>query len=369
MFSKLLSRSAAPTPQTASPAPPAAEPGPIPKRSERSLTWDFECRFRKVRHELNRSLNTQNAIMFLSEPFGPVESRWRICLQLVRGNNSEPKHFYGKIVAEKTALELAMGDDWSRIVHMLVMTLRHPQQQVDYRREALNSGRCTGAGTSCNWGWREFIPADTLKSYLTHDGSLCVSTNVVWDPADCYSHLSFSPFRSFLMKDFLADVSLLVNSNVKSEGVDDQTQPLPAHKVVLAAGSPYFRALFSSVLTGSSSSSSPPSARTTVDMTDFSLATTHSLLEFIYTNSLSNHQPEDYDSCIELIRAADYFQMKTCTCALGILAEANKYKGICGVLATTVKDYVKNGWEEFVECEEFRESLREHADSIADVYE
>ncbi|KAJ3039440.1 hypothetical protein HDV00_012218 [Rhizophlyctis rosea] len=186
------------------------------------------------------------------------------------------------------------------------------------------------------------------------------------------------------MKDFLADVTLRVQPNPSRRA----RQNLPAHKVILASGSGYFRALFSTELPApapSSSSSSGESSRMVLNLTDISLGTVHSLLEFIYTNRLLKYPAQDLDARLELIRAAEYYQMEdlhihvaediikqdlSTSTVLKVLGEAIKYKGICSALLKDVKEYVKREWEVFMECEDFRQTLRGlGTDLIVDLYE
>lgn len=78
---------------------------------------------------------------------------------------------------------------------------------------------------------------------------------------------------------------------------------LPAHETVLAARSEYFRALSSSGLYESTSSAS------TIIVSSFSLETIKSLLDYIYTNTLSTPKPQDLPTRKDLLRAADDYQM------------------------------------------------------------
>ncbi|KAJ3028605.1 hypothetical protein HDV00_010169 [Rhizophlyctis rosea] len=136
-------------------------------------------------------------------------------------------------------------------------------------------------------------------------------------------------------------------------------------------------------MTGPGSSSD--SFNITIHITEFSLTTIQSLLKFIYTNGLAQHQPPDLTSRLELIRAADFYQMEDLhllvaneiikkdlkmLTAIRIASWANMYKGVCKVLADKVKDYVASQWEEFMQNEEFRETVKEFgADVVCDMYE
>ncbi|KAJ3042821.1 Kelch repeat and BTB domain-containing protein 2 [Rhizophlyctis rosea] len=176
-----------------------------------------------------------------------------------------------------------------------------------------------------------------------------------------------TPFTSLLLQTFLSDTTLQAG-NVT----------FPAHKVILATRSPYFHAMFASGCQESSPS-------TTINLRTVTPATLQSTLEYIYTSHISTYTPTTLPAHLDLIRAADYFQMTdlhsyittliiekhlSSSTALEILAFARQYRGVSTVLADSVKMWIRSQWDELVDQAEFNESMRNVESSvIAAVFE
>ena len=111
--------------------------------------------------------------------------------------------------------------------------------------------------------------------------------------------------------------------------------------------------------------------RSIIKVNTFSVETVKALLEFIYTNVLSNHRPRGLTARLGLIRAADYYQVPNLyrlvanqilekdwhpSSMMEILSVAMKYKGICDVLAVHAGEYVREIWNRLMLVEEFWQS-------------
>ncbi|KAJ3042823.1 hypothetical protein HDV00_006644 [Rhizophlyctis rosea] len=181
-------------------------------------------------------------------------------------------------------------------------------------------------------------------------------------------------FGHMLLQDHLSDIGLEVPT---AAGM----VKFPAPKVILACRSPYFCAMFASGCSEATTSTHT----TVVHLKDFTPDVIRSILEFIYTNTLSTHQPADLPAHLDLLRAADYFQMSdlhahvanrtmdnhlSSTSALSIFAFAIQYQGASAVLAERVKGWIRGQWDELVKEAEFGENMKEVESSvIAAVFE
>ncbi|KAJ3043700.1 hypothetical protein HDV00_004473 [Rhizophlyctis rosea] len=351
---------------------------------EPSTTWRFEHKFNNARDELHLFLKGKVEKTMRSKTFGPVESRWRISIYFRPKNGRKEAAVSIQCTAVKSSKELKMGSKWSRVVNVLEISLVH-QALKDLSKRAETTKVLKGGGEDLGTGWK-FSMAE-FEEYLSPEGSLTVKVKVEWESAPSYvERPAFSfPFNYLLFNKLLADVTL----RVRDPSSTDQGTDLPAHKVVLASRSEYFRAVFSSSLTGSTTTTPTdkptPTTPITLDLTEFPLPTINSLLEFMYCNYLTQHQPTDLTSRLDLIRAADYYQMEdlhllaanqiiekdlNMLTAMRIGSWANMYRGVCGVLADKVKEYVAARWDEFMRSEEFRGTVKEFgAEVVCDMYE
>ncbi|XP_047042746.1 BTB/POZ and MATH domain-containing protein 2-like [Lolium rigidum] len=161
-------------------------------------------------------------------------------------------------------------------------------------RRTFKTFKIMGVGKS--WGWKQFLKISTLKkNFLTEGHVTFVCVIMVIDdspipvpPSDIGTHLG-----QLLDHTDGTDVSFIVN---------DKT--FPAHRAVLAARSPVFRAeLFGSMAEATMSS---------ITLHDITPATFKVMLRFIYTDELPV-EDEHLDSSIEMIQnllaAADRYAL------------------------------------------------------------
>ncbi|KAK1692941.1 hypothetical protein QYE76_009638 [Lolium multiflorum] len=150
-------------------------------------------------------------------------------------------------------------------------------------RRTFETFKIMGVGKS--WGWKQFLKISTLKkNFLTEGHVTFVCVIMVIDdspipvpPSDIGTHLG-----QLLDHTDGTDVSFIVN---------DKT--FPAHRAVLAARSPVFRA----ELFGSMAEATMPS----ITLHDITPATFKVMLRFIYTDELPV-EDEHLDSSIEMIQ-------------------------------------------------------------------
>jgi speckle-type POZ protein len=148
-----------------------------------------------------------------------------------------------------------------------------------------------GSGGSDNLGWSSFVKRSVLESrYVTNDGSFVVvgAVKVVQEedpldlpPSNIGSHLG-------LLLDSAAgsDVTFVVDG-----------ERFAAHRAVLAARSPVFKAqLFGSMADATMSS---------IPLHGISAATFRAMLRFMYTDAC----PEEADDYSDLLAAADRFEL------------------------------------------------------------
>ncbi|KAJ3043010.1 hypothetical protein HDV00_005916 [Rhizophlyctis rosea] len=347
--------------------------------SKSAVTWDYDFHFPSIRDALNNSINGNNqGAVFLSQAFGPAGSQWRVKFGFVPTTGSP--HIGAWCLADKSEEEINMGEDWFRLIHSMTISLKDPQRLKDRVTTMDKKMIVEGDGISRGKGWESYTSAQKFQRYFTPDGSLLGNVSLKWERATCDTQPSPPTgvdCSKFFLETFLSDVTLRITCAGRPRGVID----LPAHKVVLATRSPYFAALFSSGLSEASST-----GRTTIGVIGFSPPTVEALLEFMYTHRLTRNPPQTLEGRLDLIRAADYYQMEDLhfvvseqivardlnyLTALKILVEANKCKGICSVLSDRVKEFLKMGWEDFTKNQEFRDSMREYGtgDLLADLYE
>ena len=140
----------------------------------------------------------------------------------------------------------------------------------------------------------------------------------------------------------LCDVQLLVNNTI-----------IPAHRVVLAAFSPYFRAMFCSQLNESQQSS--------VSIQDFSTAIVSLIVEYAYTASIDITE----ENVQMILRAASFMQIETlenlCTQFLLVHLHPSNCLGIrefalclgCSSLYSAADSFCQDHFFEMSEHDEF----------------
>ncbi|KAJ3043009.1 60S ribosomal protein L11 [Rhizophlyctis rosea] len=321
-----------------------------------TVTWHHDFHFPAIRDEFNNSLNGNGEpIVLRTEPFGSEGSQWRLKFNLKRASNLQKSNLSAWIVEEKSEKEVNMGDEWFRVVYWSTIILKDPQNhQHDHVSSLPDKGIVDSVGSGRKWGWLHFAQVNHFQPYFHPDGSIHGTVSLKWERAPC-DNQPVPPLR-----------------------VTD----LHAHKVVFATRSPYFKGIFSSGLSESTSSSTGP---TVILVRDFSRPTVESLLEFIYTNKLTRNPPQNLEGRFELIRAADYYLMEDLHIlvaeqivekhldmhtALEILFKANKCKGVCRVLSDKVMEFLQEGWKEFTKSKDFLDSTRRYGpDLVADLYE
>ncbi|KAJ3042822.1 kelch-like [Rhizophlyctis rosea] len=350
----------------------------MPCSIENTAVWTAKCKIWGARQAMIRASTTNEKTTFSSDPFGPDECRWKVEFILNKDGkdvDESPDSPVGAwCVAIKNTYELNSGNDWSRKTSAAI-TLHHPKGKEDFVRKDRDGTRPILATPNNRYGWSSFTTFTKFKDFIDTDGSVSVTVCLDMALSSTHAHSSTSkemPFSNILLKDSLSDVTLLISSSC-------ETVTLPAHKVLLASRSPYFNAMFTS---GCQESTTPS---TTIQITDFPANTIKSALEYTYTGTLSLHKPVDLDAYLDVIRAADYFQMSDLLeymasqiidkhldshHALRIFGFAIQYRGISDALAERVKGWMRSQWDHLVTQAEFRQSMREVDSSIiAEVFE
>ncbi|KAK3746364.1 hypothetical protein QZH41_006294 [Actinostola sp. cb2023] len=157
-----------------------------------------------------------------------------------------------------------------------------------------------------------------------------------------YTTIAFELLRRFHESRELCDVVLCV----------DDTR-IPAHRVVLAASSPYFRAMFSGKMVESSQKE--------IFLCDLDAKVMEQLVSFFYTGKIvideDNVQSLLYASCVLAIVSVkqyccDFLEQEMCVAnCLGIRAIADTLS--CTELYTAADSFVSANFSQLLHCEEF----------------
>ncbi|KAJ3032568.1 Armadillo repeat-containing protein 3 [Rhizophlyctis rosea] len=330
-----------------------------------TVVWNYECTLLGVKHRLTRALKKKQSTRIYSNAFGPEGLRFRVVLKC-QFKQKKSEHHLGQKGFDMVGIycnalisnkEKILEDAWTRKACWTI-TIRHPDPDVnDWVRGDADDDYDDLDSRNMIFGW-DIGRVEDLEGYLEVDGSLNVvvrlkaelpSTHVESvEPTIAFS----SPFKYLLLQEHLSD----------------SAYPAKA----------YFKALFNSGCKESSTSSP------VIEINNFLVETIQSLLEFLYIGFLHRYKPIDLDTCLQLVRAADYFQVKSlhtyianeimmhnlnASSALGILQFASEYE-VYNVLVQKVRDWVRSQWDQLVAEDTFRESLREiDGCIIADIFE
>ncbi|XP_066925487.1 kelch-like protein 18 [Clytia hemisphaerica] len=178
-------------------------------------------------------------------------------------------------------------------------------------------------------------------------GSVVSSTGGAPNPGHLYCSDMMKTMNEFREANILCDVTMCVGGKTFS-----------AHRTVLAAASPYFKALFASTLTNSSDSDCKP-----VVLTDIDSDCMGNLLNYIYTGDIELTQ----ENIKDVISAANYMLItslkerctkflrkiltpKNCLCIENTASQYN-----CDLLKSTATNFIRENFTTIAETNEFLE--------------
>ncbi|GBN82764.1 Speckle-type POZ protein [Araneus ventricosus] len=189
-----------------------------------------------------------------------------------------------------------------------------------------------------------YLPGDILTLQFECSSSLGISNEVT----ENIDFVVLSDGGSVSTRDgvgessALEDLGSLLRENILCDvNLQTRTKTFPAHKAILSARSPVFKAMFTNDLKEKTTNH--------VDVKDFDDETVRRLLSYIYTNTVENLQ---WKTAFQLYVAADKYSVKSLKKKCAYLLEENlDLDNVCECLelADTHKDeYLKNSVQDFV---------------------
>ncbi|KAJ3041810.1 hypothetical protein HDV00_008700 [Rhizophlyctis rosea] len=364
---------------------PVSEVEKFPPLRKTSVGYTFDYTFYGVRQAFKRAQDKKERVTIQSAPFGACCTRWELLVML-----DCREDIVGAPCMSAFCAVQEEEENWSRVLEKIEVSVVHPTDKtLNLQKTGATEVELADDGNE-DWGFKNIASKEELETYFSPDGSLTLKVDLRERLPTSYmrpSSFTRPPFADYFLDESLADVDILV-SNDSDDDNNDAHDPLPAHSLVLTCRSPYFKSLFSSGMSSLTTTTSPPSVqnptRRPIEIKEFSLETIKSLLEFLYSNNLHTYTPPDLPARLDLLQAADYFQVEdlhlvvanvilekdfNLSTAMTIAIHANKYKGVCSVLADRVNAYLKCNWEKFTTQKEFLEGLEENGlGIIADMY-
>lgn len=188
------------------------------------------------------------------------------------------------------------------------------------------------------------LPERTTSGLLERAGSATSLSNTSINMAQAFCSEMMKTMNEFRDANVLCDITICVDGKTFS-----------AHRTVLAASSPYFKALFASTLNGSSAENKP------VVLTDIDSECMENLLNYIYTGEIELTN----DNIKAVISAANYLLVSSlkerCTVflqkmltpknCLGIESTANQFD--CALLKSTATNFIRENFITVASTSEF----------------
>ncbi|KAJ3052843.1 Kelch-like protein 8 [Rhizophlyctis rosea] len=333
------------------------------------VKWSFEGRLpaKGNASEIWKDAKAKKELFKIeSDIFGPVNCSWRLMLKADFSATEPPTHVSFYVSSVTDAIPRGRDQKLPRIfcweqcsIHVGFTKLFTPaDSKSEFWSMALHQ----------TYGYTSALTLQFAETNLKSAPFLTCSITLAFH-ATPHSLDCLPPVDQYLEDNKLSDIALNVKTTEKSITI-------PAHRMVLAASSDFFRSKFDFDESAGSTSTAAPNQ---CDINDYSEPCIRAMLEFMYTRRIDQHMPENLDDKLQLIAACDFYQVSGMhqfvaphilqniapDNAIQILATGYQFRAISDALAKGAAKYVKSNWTELGSIDAFSDSLT--VDGVGDL--
>lgn len=153
------------------------------------------------------------------------------------------------------------------------------------------------------------------------------------------------------------------------------TMILPVHRVILWEKTDYFSAMFRS---GMKEAATIDDNVSVARIVGYSVETVKTMVEFLYTESITECKPQDFEDCLELLRLADQYNLVRLfeaismiiieeylrwRSAVHLICLGYKYENTSTKLKEVCLEYMKNDYDHIRSQSNYKEAWREYGNT------
>ncbi|KAJ3054559.1 hypothetical protein HK097_001443 [Rhizophlyctis rosea] len=328
------------------------------------LKWNFEGRVPAIGNAWKlwkEAKEKKQMFRIESDTFGPYDSPWKIELSADFSTTEAPTHLSVLSGPIRQVDEIPSNQRPKAIYRIDSFSIRNNRTVLF----AYTDSKVWSVDVrDVNFGWREQITLSAAEDALKATPFLNCTISFAIDatPPRTRPSTTLPPMEKYLFSTKLSDVTL----DIEADGAP--TISIPAHRLVLAASSDFFRSKFDFEISANSTATQTPSHCT---IKDFEESCIRAMLEFMYTRKI-DYLSVALEDRLQLIALCDFYQVSGLhqfvakhilqrmmpETAMDILDCGYKHRAMSDELAKGAGRYLKANWMDFMEKETFRNTLQ-----------
>ncbi|KAJ3050674.1 hypothetical protein HK097_008327 [Rhizophlyctis rosea] len=322
------------------------------------LKWTYEGRLPakgNVQELWKEAKENKRNFRIETDDFGPSDCSWKIASEATFFGAEPPKQVAIWSVPTANAAN-CIGNRVYRIKRIVIRDSSKILATAGAPDEVWSVFIGTEMGFPNKLTVQAFEELLQFNTYFTCTATLAIDTT----PQGAHPCDPFPPMQNYLFNNKLSDIELHINFP------KHQPVTIPAHRVVLATSSEFFRSQFDFE---ANAGSTTPSHCNIGTFNEFSVRV---MLEFMYTRKI-NFPPGTVTDLLQLIALCDFYQVKgmhefvakhilqrmTANNVTKIMVTGHKFRGLSDLLARKAGSYLMANWTDLMANEAFRKTLVE----------